>query len=808
MATKRLTRVLFVVLGLLILVSILPDAQKKEWREAERFGSLDSYERFLTRFPQSRFAAQARRSMEEIEFAQCRNGSSPEAYRSFLERYPDGLLATRARAAWDSLDWQISRRERSYVAWERYLGAHPQGSWRGAAQAALDTLRNARLAGFRDVRALALDIRQSFTEKVDSVSIGFESEIEPFLSFFGLRTAAPDSGADAVMTVTCRAEALGDTYSPFGIGWGSYYYTGARVSGRLLLETPGSRPLADSYRGELPAPRSVTSPSSDPADAPYEEAMRAGFPPKAVGLLARAFGYPALLGALASERPGLRETAVAVLKNAGVPVQDMLLAALDDEDAAIRAGAAQSLAGHADARVVPALVQCVGREGDDNVALREQAAASLAALGPLSLPALGRARGDARPLVRQGVARALGGIRTPESRTMLVALLEDSVKAVRETAIGGLGRHRNREALDVLIDRLGRDRDHRAACLTALEWSTHQDADESHDPRSVLWDTPRVQRLLATIPLLDSDQAVADLLNAIGEPAVPALAQAMKSGDVRIRTCAARAVGGIFDDRSVAALQAASADTSRDVRLEVARGLASQGSGESIAHLARLFQDPDPQIRSEALGGLHSSLLSTSSRKDYQRHLSSPESIRLLTDAMDIADGSKTGQRDAAAAVLGRIGSPSVDALLACLRHSNRYVREGAMAGLAATGDERAILALLDLTKDPALPSDPELASRLYAALGASRDRRVFDTLIEGLADSTGTRRMACLRALDVFGDPRAVDSLVNMLGGSDTAFDSELQHILERLTDHYPDEEPFDWKAWWLKNRRGYGLK
>lgn len=810
MTRKWLTRAVFVVLGLVILVNVLPDAQKKEWREAERLGLVEAYEGFLAKFPQSRFAPEARQRIEELEFSLC--SSAPEAYQRFLERHPDGPFSERARAAWDSLDWQIASRERSFPAWERYLATHPQGRWYGAAQAALDTLTNARSADFRNVRTLALEIRQSFSEEVDSFSIGFEAEIEPFLPYFGVRAVAADSGAEAILTVTCHAEALGDNYSPFGIGWGSYYYTGARVSGRIRLEATGGRPLHGSFRGECPTPQSVASPSSDPADAPYDEAMRDGFPAMAVALLARAFGYPALIGALASERAEVHETAVAVFKNAGDAIRGMLLAALNDSDATIRAGAAQALSGHKDARVVAALVHCLGREGDANAALRDRATESLSSLGSSALEALDGARMDARSLVREGAARALGGIPTARSHAMLVPLLDDSVKVVKGRAIAALGRHRSREAIDTLIDRLARDAQQRTECLAALEGSTHADADQEPDIGTMpvaLWDTPRVRRLIDAVLLLEGEQKrVAGMLTSIGHPAIPALVQAMKSANSRIRVCAARALGGIFDDRSVAALQAASIDTSRDVRLEVARGLSSQGSGESIAYLARLFEDPDPEIRSEALGGLNSSLLSNDFRKDYQRYLSSPGTIRLLTDAMDIGDDSMAGQRDAAAHVLGRIGPLCVEALLGSLRHTNRHVREGAITALAVTSDARAITALLDLSRDPSLQGDAELRTRLYAALGQSRDPRAFDTLLQGLADTTGTRRTACLGALRDFGEPKAVDSLVEMLGGNDAAFEFELRQTIQRLTDHYPDEEPFNWKAWWKENRKSYGLR
>lgn len=193
------------------------------------------------------------------------------------------------------------------------------------------------------------------------------------------------------------------------------------------------------------------------------------------------------------------------------------IAALSDEDWAIREEAATMLGSYKDPRAVLPLTRAL-RDADR--AVREAAMGALSSIGSPSVPALATCLsdpalqvqeaasailasiGDARvfrPLVdaltsrdwivRMHAARALGRIGDPEAVSALMPLLQDKVKAVREevsgalAAIGGvavvaliqalqhdewlvrlhaveaLGKHRCAEAVEPLLRALFNDRD-------------------------------------------------------------------------------------------------------------------------------------------------------------------------------------------------------------------------------------------------------------------------------------------------------------------------------------------------------------
>ncbi|MDR4478429.1 MAG: HEAT repeat domain-containing protein [Nitrospira sp.] len=142
------------------------------------------------------------------------------------------------------------------------------------------------------------------------------------------------------------------------------------------------------------------------------------------------------------------------------------IAALSDEDWAIREEAATLLGTLKDARAVLPLTSAL-RDADR--AVREAAIGALSALGPVSVPALAGCLGDPalqvqesasailasiadarvfRPLidalgsrdwiVRMHAAKGLGRIGDPEAVAALMPLLQDKVKAVREEVSGAL----------------------------------------------------------------------------------------------------------------------------------------------------------------------------------------------------------------------------------------------------------------------------------------------------------------------------------------------------------------------------------
>jgi HEAT repeat protein len=802
--------------GLLVLCGPACSPERKDWKAAERLASPGAYEDYLSKYPDGKHAAEARARAEEFDFREAETTDSAEGYRQFLKEHPDGPFAARASGRIDELDWAAAETDPTLASLGRYLREHPSGAHTDSARAEVEAIRDDRIPEFRDVNTIGFVLRQSFDEEVEGVTLGFESVLEKFYPYFGLEKAGAGTPGDAVLTIACEAQASGASYSAFpGSFTGTFYYTGASVSGRAVLDVAGKKTLREDFSGDQPVPYSISgSSATDPSDAPYDAAMEDGFPPQTARLLARAFGYRGLVGALGSFDAGVGDAAIDAFANGGPTVLNLLLGALESPGPRIRSAAATALGGHRDPKAVAALILSLSREGDPNEPLRRNAAESLSKIGISAFPALEEASKDGRAVVRQGAAAGLAGIKNDRSLACLVGLFGDPDEAVRRAAVRSVGEFRTRASIAALIDGLaGSDKAGSEAFISALEDSSADTTDEeSEDIPSFDWPADLAGRFMkAVIPHVADpglSERLASLAAEIGAPGFAPAGQSLKAGPPAVRSWAADVLGRSADERAIPLLAQAAADPEPAVRLAVAKALKLLSFEGTIEPLGRLLRDSAPEVRDEALSGLKDALLITEGRSLFQRHLSSPEALGVLVEFLTGADAAKISARDNAAAVLGRIGRPAAGRLLEALKSPNPLAREGAITALGSAGDEAGVAALIETAGDPAVQSDDDLVAKIYRALGTAKNKKAVALLTAGLKDAAIGRKSAAADALRELGDIRAVDALVEALGPENASIQGTLEEAIRELTQHYPEDEPFDWKAWWPKNRARFGLK
>lgn len=284
----------------------------------------------------------------------------------------------------------------------------------------------------------------------------------------------------------------------------------------------------------------------------------------------------------------------------GDPVAEQI-AALRDEDWAIREEAATLLGVQKDARAVAPLVSLLRDRdrsvrdaaigaltsigspsimpvgaclADSELAVQEAASAVLASIadGRVLDPLL-RALGSPDWIVRMHAAKALGRINDPGAVPRLIPLLQDKVKAVREEASGTLAAI-GEAAIPALLEALAHD-----------EWLVRLHAVEA---------LGKTKSRMAVEPLLaalfnDTDSAVReDAVRALGEigdgRAVEYLLAAMK--EPGLRTLAVESLGRIGDRRAVPVLMEVVAGTNQPERTRPVAGCGDQWSEEIITKAA------------------------------------------------------------------------------------------------------------------------------------------------------------------------------------------------------------------------------
>jgi hypothetical protein len=344
----------------------------------------------------------------------------------------------------------------------------------------------------RDDRLTAGTVRVRVEEEFGNLRapLGLREMIETLLRGAGLRVVGPDAATyDAALEVAVRGTPLRRRYTSPGSEAGELRYSGAEVSGTLLLEGPDARFFQRSFRERLgPPPEIPTGSYRTPGDAPFRECVEKSQLVPALGdAVAAAYGTAAevdyWLHVLAE--PALRDRAVAALSSLGAPAVAPLAARLRDNGPEVEP-AVRALVGMG----AGALDPLVAATKDERPEVRRRAADALGEIGdPRAvdpLLALLREEPDAR--VRASAARALG--RMPDAVIgPLVTLLKDGSPELRRTAAEALGSTGDWRAIEPLIGALKGERvTVRSSVRDALRRLTNEDFGLDHQAWLRWWE--------------------------------------------------------------------------------------------------------------------------------------------------------------------------------------------------------------------------------------------------------------------------------------------------------------------------------
>ncbi len=172
-------------------------------------------------------------------------------------------------------------------------------------------------------------------------------------------------------------------------------------------------------------------------------------------------------------------------------------------------------------------------------------------------------------------------------------------------------------------------------------------------------------------------------------------------------------------------------------------GIRRMHRSRDIQGLAAALNHADPDIQYEAVEALGD--------------IRDPATVAPLA-ALFTADGF-TAVRWKVAEALARIGTPSVDPLVAALSHPDDDVRWKAAIALGEIKDSRAIEPLVRLLSD----TDRFVKGRAALALGMIGEPAV-EPLLRALSEGDGNQRWGAVIALGKIQDPRAIEPLIRAL--------------------------------------------
>ncbi|MCU4137430.1 MAG: hypothetical protein MW689_001001 [Thermodesulfobacteria bacterium] len=70
---------------------------KKNWEKAQRLNTIEAYQEFLQKHPNSEFAYEAKRKIEELAWERTKEQNTIEAYQEFIDKYPQSEFIREAK---------------------------------------------------------------------------------------------------------------------------------------------------------------------------------------------------------------------------------------------------------------------------------------------------------------------------------------------------------------------------------------------------------------------------------------------------------------------------------------------------------------------------------------------------------------------------------------------------------------------------------------------------------------------------------------------------------------------------------------
>ena len=110
---------------LLMSVLLLTGCAGMDWQRAMQIGTIESYQEFVKKYPQTEFARQANDKIEQLQWQTTEKTNSKKGYEDFLSSFPSSLHRKDAENRIDMHTWEETKRDGSASAYRNFLTKYP-----------------------------------------------------------------------------------------------------------------------------------------------------------------------------------------------------------------------------------------------------------------------------------------------------------------------------------------------------------------------------------------------------------------------------------------------------------------------------------------------------------------------------------------------------------------------------------------------------------------------------------------------------------------------------------------------------------
>jgi HEAT repeat protein len=355
----------------------------------------------------------------------------------------------------------------------------------------------------------------------------------------------------------------------------------------------------------------------------------------------------------------------------------------------------------------------------------------------------------------QHAVNVLADYDSGKAAELLIKLLFEEEKKLRESAVKALARIGGDKALDPLIEALKDD-----------ETKVRQEA--------------------------------AKALGATGQrQAVDPLIEALKDDEAKVRQEAAKALAVLNDKKAVSHLIDTLSDDEKNVRFHAAMALAKFDREKAVEFFSRTLNDKNKYVRQEAAEALKfigsekavAPLIKALGDKDrYVRQnaqnalirIGSEKTFKLLIRAKEDSDSGSYFRQYSGKILTSLVKKINIEFYIAALNDKNHIIRRYAVEAIGTIGGEKAIGPLIKALKDKL---DKYVRQYAANAFRSNKSENARQPLIEALKDPEADIRRHVVRALENNGGEEAVAPLLQVLKDNDSYVRSYARAALDKLT-------------------------
>ena len=114
---------------LLLALSLTCFSQEGKWDKAQKKNTIESYQKFLQKYPDSEYSENAQSKIIELEYKVVKNDNTIESYSNFIKKYPKANQTSEATKKLMQLEYIYARENHSISIYKDFLKKYPNASF-------------------------------------------------------------------------------------------------------------------------------------------------------------------------------------------------------------------------------------------------------------------------------------------------------------------------------------------------------------------------------------------------------------------------------------------------------------------------------------------------------------------------------------------------------------------------------------------------------------------------------------------------------------------------------------------------------